>query len=60
MNQYLVKQKREITVENWVGNIYKVKFAENALATGNFDESNITQDYITVVKRKWSDKIKHK
>lgn len=44
------KAKREITVENWVGNIYKVKFAENALATGNFDESNITQDYITVVK----------
>ena len=49
--------QREITVENWVGNIYKVKFAENALATGNFDESNIIQDYITTVKENGQTKL---
>lgn len=49
--------QRVITVENWVGNIYKVRFAENALATGNFDESNITQDYITVVKENGQTKL---
>ena len=49
--------KREITVENWVGNIYKVKFAENALATGKFDQSNITQDYITIVKENGQTKL---
>ena len=49
--------QREITVENWVGNIYKVRFAENALATGNFDESNITQDYITIVNENGQTKL---
>ena len=49
--------QREITVENWVGNIYKVRFAENALATGNFDESNITQDYITIVNETGQTKL---
>ena len=49
--------QREITVENWVGNIYKVKFAENALATGNFDESNIKQDYITIINENGQTKL---
>ena len=49
--------QREITVENWVGNTYKVKFAENALATGNFDESNIKQDYITIINENGQTKL---
>ena len=42
--------EKEVSSDNWVNNTYKVKFMDNALATGNFDENNITQDYITVVK----------
>ena len=50
-------KQMEITVENWVGNIYKVRFAENALTTGKFNESDITQDYITIVNENGNAKL---
>mgnify|MGYP004568217949 CR=1 FL=1 len=41
--------KKNVSVENWVNYIYKVKFMEDALATGIYDTDNTIQDYITVV-----------
>lgn len=41
--------KKNVSVENWVNYIYKVKFVEDALATGIYNTDNTIQDYITVV-----------
>ena len=43
-------QKRNISVESWANNIYKVKFEMDALSTGVYTEENTVQDYIAVVK----------
>lgn len=47
----IFKGKKNILAENWVENIYKVKYKEDALSTGIYDEGAI-QDYITIVKDK--------
>ena len=41
---------KNISVENWVDNIYKVKFSDDALSTGIYNSDNNIQDYISVVK----------
>lgn len=41
--------KKNVSVDNWVNYIYKVKFVEDALATGIYNTDNTIQDYITVV-----------
>lgn len=41
---------KNISAENWVGNIYKVKFKEDALSTGIYNTENVIQDYITGIK----------
>lgn len=41
---------KNISVENWIGNIYKVKFLEDALSTGVYNKENSIQDYITIVE----------
>lgn len=43
-------ERKDISVENWVGNTYKVRFIEDALSTGAYDKGSATQDYITIVK----------
>lgn len=43
-------ERKDISVENWVGNTYKVRFIEDALSTGTYDKGSATQDYITIVK----------
>ncbi len=42
--------KKNVGVENWINNIYKVKFNEDFLATGKYTKENTKQDYITVEK----------
>lgn len=44
--------KKNYTVENWYGNVYRVRITDDILSTGNLN-NNAHQDYITVV----SDKI---
>lgn len=41
---------KNISVENWVRNIYKVKFMEDALSTGIYDAGQNVQDYITIIE----------
>ena len=43
-------QKRNISVESWANNIYKVKYEVDALSTGVYTEENTLQDYISVIK----------
>ena len=43
-------QKRNISVESWANNIYKVKYELDALSTGVYTEENTVQDYISVTR----------
>ena len=42
-------KKKNISVENWANNIYKVTFEDDALSTGVYTAEGAIQDYITVV-----------
>jgi hypothetical protein len=46
-------QKREYNIQSWINeknyNTYKITFLENILATGNYDNVEKYEDYITVV-----------
>ena len=41
-------EQKIYSVENWVGDIYRVKISENMLATGKSNNGYSKQDYITV------------
>ena len=41
---------RKVSVENWSGNIYKVEFTQDFLATGVYSEGENLQDYISVIQ----------
>lgn len=41
-------KKKNISVENWTGNLYKVTINDDFLATGEYSDKNKMQDYITV------------
>ncbi len=43
-------KKKNISVENWVGYIYKVKYNDDALSTGVYNTDNTIQDYISISK----------
>lgn len=49
-DQVFQGKKKDFAVENWTGNIYKVRFIEDALSTGTYNTGSAIQDYITVVK----------
>lgn len=44
------QDKKIYTVENWFGNIYQVKFTGDILSTGNLNNNETKQDYITIVR----------
>lgn len=41
--------KKNITIENWISNTYRINFYDDIIETGKISDTNI-QDYITVVK----------
>ena len=41
--------KKNVTMQNWTGNIFRVDFNEDALSTGRVSSGNSFQDYITIV-----------
>ena len=41
-------KKKNISLENWTGNIYKVDITDDLLSTGIYNESSTRQDYITI------------
>ncbi len=42
--------KKNVSVENWTSNIYKIEINEDFLSTGVYSKENTMQDYITVEK----------
>lgn len=45
------------TIENWVGNTYKINFTGDILSTGDLSSNKSKQDYITVVKEDGENKL---
>lgn len=41
-------EKKNISLENWTGDIYKVEIGEDILSTGIYDKSNTRQEYIKI------------
>ena len=39
------KNEKNITIENWYGNIYRVNIEDNALTTGHYNKEDNIQDY---------------
>lgn len=50
-NSIFAGEKKSVTIENWFGDIYKVSYNEDFLATGKYSKENVKQDYITIVKQ---------
>ena len=48
-NPIFKERKRNVNIENWYGDIYKIDYTEDYLSTGRYDDSNTIRDYITVV-----------
>ena len=40
---------KQVSVENWSGNIYRILVNEDSLLTGNYSEDSQYQDYIAVI-----------
>ena len=43
------KGNRNVNIENWFGDTYKVDYTEDYLSMGRYSESNNIRDYITIV-----------
>ena len=48
-NRVFNGQRKNVSLSNWNGNIYKVEINEDSLSTGVYTEGNTLQDYITIV-----------
>ena len=57
----LFDKKRECNLQAWISTkdyiVYKVRYANNMLATGVYDESDVYQDYITLNRKNDTEKI---
>lgn len=49
-NNVFNNSKKNVSVENWIDNIYKVNVNEDFLSTGRYSKDETIQDYITVVE----------
>ena len=56
-NNVFENTKKNVGVENWIDNIYKVNINDNFLATGKYTKENTKQDYITVEEEEDSYKL---
>ena len=43
-------EKKSITIENWIGNTYKVNFTGDILSTGDLTNLATNEDYITIIE----------
>lgn len=49
--------KKMHTIENWTGNTYQVRYTGDILSTGNLNNDETRQDYITIVKENSEKKL---
>ncbi len=47
-NEIFLNTQRNVVVENWISNIYKVNYNEDFLSSGKYSTENTKQDYITI------------
>lgn len=54
-------KKRECNLQAWISEsnyiVYKVRYTNNMLATGTYDENNVYEDYITLNRKNNTEKI---
>lgn len=54
-------KKRECNLQAWISTsdyiVYKIRYTNNMLATGTYDENNVYQDYITLNRKNDTEKI---
>ena len=50
-NNLFTNGKKNVSVENWVNNIYKASIKDDFLSTGKYSKENTIQDYITVIDK---------
>lgn len=48
-NKVFNGHKKNVSIENWNENIYKISINEDSLSTGQFTESNSLQDFIRII-----------
>ena len=48
-NRVFNGQRKNVSLSNWNGNIYKVEIDEDSLSTGIYNDGNTLQDYITII-----------
>lgn len=57
----IFKTKKQFNLQSWISTskytTYKIRYTNDILATGNYDESEIYQDYITLAKNNENEKI---
>lgn len=57
----IFNRKRECNLQSWISTtnyvVYKVRYANNMLATGTYDENDVYQDYITLKRKNNTEKI---
>lgn len=46
--QILNETKKNVIVENWTGDIYKITINDDILSSGKYSDENVMQDYITI------------
>lgn len=51
------ENRKIYTIENWLDNIYQVKFTQDILSTGNLTNNETKQDYITITKENGEKKL---
>ena len=56
-NKVFNGEKKNVSIENWSNNIYKVEIAGDFLSTGKYDENDIQEDYMEIVAEEESYKL---
>lgn len=49
-NKVFAGEKKNVSIENWSNNIYRVETAGDFLATGKYDEDDVQADYMQIVQ----------
>lgn len=58
---YIFDKRRECNLQSWISDsdyiVYKIRYSNNMLATGTYDEKDVYQDYITLNRKNNTEKI---
>ncbi len=50
-------KKRTVSIQNWTGSIYIVRYTEDILSTGNVNEDSTVQDYVKILEEDGKTKL---